>query len=249
MEPSRCPATPSVPVDAPGGAGPGDAAGGRQRRTRPLRRGRVVADDDRRRCRSCEVSRRTVFTSVGGKAALLKLALDWALVGDDEPVPLSERPVIAEMERLTDPRALVARWAQFVAELEERAAPLPPYSSWLRTSTRKPPPCTQSPNVTGSGAHSSSWPVSRQSAGCDRSHHRARRGRRPGAHGPCRPPHARGRARLAAHRVRRLDRAHGRGRVPRGYLEGGMTGGVPTILGMGASPGRRGEAMSSGAVG
>ena len=27
------------------------------------------------------VSRKTVFTSVGGKAALLKLALDWALVG------------------------------------------------------------------------------------------------------------------------------------------------------------------------
>ncbi len=70
------------------------------------------------------VSRKTVFTSVGGKAALLKLALDWALVGDDEPVPLSERPVIAEMERLTDPRALVARWARFAAELEERAAPL-----------------------------------------------------------------------------------------------------------------------------
>lgn len=70
------------------------------------------------------VSRRTVFTSVGGKAALLKVALDWALVGDDEPVPLSERPVIAEMERLADPRTLLARWAQFVAELEERAAPL-----------------------------------------------------------------------------------------------------------------------------
>lgn len=70
------------------------------------------------------VSRRTVFTSVGGKAALLKLALDWALVGDDEPVPMSERPVIAELERLTDPRALITRWAQFVAELEERAAPL-----------------------------------------------------------------------------------------------------------------------------
>ena len=71
-----------------------------------------------------EVSRKTVFTSVGGKAALLKLALDWALVGDDEPVPMAERPVIAEMERLTDPRALVGRWARFVAELEERAAPL-----------------------------------------------------------------------------------------------------------------------------
>ena len=70
------------------------------------------------------VSRKTVFTSVGGKAALLKLALDWALVGDDEPVPMSGRQVIAELEKLTDPRALVARWAQFVAELEERAAPL-----------------------------------------------------------------------------------------------------------------------------
>ena len=70
------------------------------------------------------VSRKTVFTSVGGKAALLKLALDWALVGDDEPVPLADRPVIAEMEAMTDPRALVARWARFAAELEERAAPL-----------------------------------------------------------------------------------------------------------------------------
>ncbi len=70
------------------------------------------------------VSRRTVFTAVGGKAALLKLALDWALVGDDEPVPLSARKVIALLEQLTDPPELVARWAQFVAELEERAAPL-----------------------------------------------------------------------------------------------------------------------------
>lgn len=70
------------------------------------------------------VSRKTVFTSVGGKAALLELALDWALVGDDEPIPLSQRPALTEMQRLTDPRALVSRWAQFVAEIEERAAPL-----------------------------------------------------------------------------------------------------------------------------
>lgn len=70
------------------------------------------------------VSRKTVFTSVGGKAALLKLALDWALVGDDEPFPMSGRQIIAEMEQLTDPRALLARWARFIAELEERAAPL-----------------------------------------------------------------------------------------------------------------------------
>lgn len=70
------------------------------------------------------VSRKTVFTSVGGKAALLKLALDWALVGDDEPVAMSERQVIAELEQITDPQILLARWARFVADLEERAAPL-----------------------------------------------------------------------------------------------------------------------------
>jgi len=70
------------------------------------------------------VSRKTVFTSVGGKAALLKLALDWALVGDDEPIPMSERQVLVEMEQLTDPRELISRWAPFIAELEERAAPL-----------------------------------------------------------------------------------------------------------------------------
>lgn len=70
------------------------------------------------------VSRKTVFNAVGGKAALLKLALDWALVGDDEPVPMSGRQVISEIEQLTEPRELIARWAQFVAELEERTAPL-----------------------------------------------------------------------------------------------------------------------------
>jgi AcrR family transcriptional regulator len=70
------------------------------------------------------VSRKTVFTAVGGKAALLKLALDWALVGDDEPVPMVDRPVIEELERMTDPVALVGRWSRFVAELEERAGPL-----------------------------------------------------------------------------------------------------------------------------
>jgi AcrR family transcriptional regulator len=70
------------------------------------------------------VSRKTVFTAVGGKAALLKLALDWALVGDDEPVPLSRRQVISEITQLTQPRELIAHWAQFIAGLVERAAPL-----------------------------------------------------------------------------------------------------------------------------
>ena len=50
------------------------------------------------------VSRRTVFNAVGGKVALLKLALDWAIVGDDEPVPLADRPAIKAIQAERDPR-------------------------------------------------------------------------------------------------------------------------------------------------
>lgn len=34
---------------------------------------------------------KTVFAAVGGKLDLLTLALDWAVAGDDEPVPLEHR--------------------------------------------------------------------------------------------------------------------------------------------------------------
>lgn len=70
------------------------------------------------------VSRKTVFTAVGGKATLIKLALDWALVGDDEPVPLADRPAVAELEAQTEPAELVHRWARFNAAIGERASPL-----------------------------------------------------------------------------------------------------------------------------
>src|SRR6185369_15389921 len=41
---------------------------------------------------AANVSRATVFASLGGKPALLKAAYDVAIVGDDEPVPLPARP-------------------------------------------------------------------------------------------------------------------------------------------------------------
>jgi len=37
------------------------------------------------------VSRKTVFTAVGGKLDLLKVALDWAVAGDDRPVAVADR--------------------------------------------------------------------------------------------------------------------------------------------------------------
>jgi AcrR family transcriptional regulator len=72
------------------------------------------------------VSRKTVFTAVGGKVGLLKLAIDWALVGDDEPVALDERPVIQEMRRQSDPATLVLMWANLVTDIAARLALLHP---------------------------------------------------------------------------------------------------------------------------
>ncbi len=72
------------------------------------------------------VSRKTVFNSVGGKPALLKLAWDWALVGDDEPVPMAERSELQALAAETDPDTLVSRWARFDAAIGARLADLYP---------------------------------------------------------------------------------------------------------------------------
>lgn len=72
------------------------------------------------------VSRKTVFTSVGGKVGLLKLAIDWALTGDDEPVVLDDRPVIRELVGETDPQRAVVLWAHMVTGIAARLALLHP---------------------------------------------------------------------------------------------------------------------------
>jgi AcrR family transcriptional regulator len=73
---------------------------------------------------AAHVSRRTVFNSVGGKVALLKLALDWAIVGDDEPIPLVDRPAIKAILAESDPRKALMLWVRTVAEVAARTAPL-----------------------------------------------------------------------------------------------------------------------------
>ena len=70
------------------------------------------------------VSRRTVFTSVGGKAALLKLAFDWTLAGDDEPVALADRPEVRDLMQGEDPTALLAAWMTMNAGIARRLAAL-----------------------------------------------------------------------------------------------------------------------------
>jgi AcrR family transcriptional regulator len=73
---------------------------------------------------AAHVSRRTVFNSVGGKVALLKLALDWAVVGDDEPMALIDRPVIKAILAESDPQKALTLWVQTVTDTAARTAPL-----------------------------------------------------------------------------------------------------------------------------
>jgi AcrR family transcriptional regulator len=71
------------------------------------------------------VARPTVFTSVpGGKPELLKLARDHALAGDDEPVPVPERPWIRAAMAPDDPAEVLRRQAGNYRMLNDRAARL-----------------------------------------------------------------------------------------------------------------------------
>lgn len=70
------------------------------------------------------VSRKTVFTSVGGKLEALKLARDWAFVGDDEPIPMMERPEIMRQRLEPDARKVLRGYASVQRRVAARVAPL-----------------------------------------------------------------------------------------------------------------------------
>lgn len=70
------------------------------------------------------VSRKTVFTAVGGKAELLKLAFDWAIAGDDEPVSVSERPDVVRLMQDDDPAVILTSWAAVLVGIDRRVAGL-----------------------------------------------------------------------------------------------------------------------------
>ena len=70
------------------------------------------------------VSRKTVFTSVGGKVEALTLALDWAFVGDDEPVPMLERPEIQRQRQEPDARKVLRAYAAIHRGVASRVAAL-----------------------------------------------------------------------------------------------------------------------------
>jgi AcrR family transcriptional regulator len=68
------------------------------------------------------VSRATVFNSVGGKAALLRAAYDMATVGDDEPVPLPQRPDALAIRAEPDPARAIEMYAALATNVGGRLA-------------------------------------------------------------------------------------------------------------------------------
>jgi AcrR family transcriptional regulator len=73
---------------------------------------------------AADVSSETVQKGFGTKAALAKAVYDVTLVGDDEPVPLRDRPEFAAIAAEPDPARKLSRYAAVGRALWERLGPL-----------------------------------------------------------------------------------------------------------------------------
>lgn len=70
------------------------------------------------------VSPEMVYKAFGGKPGLMKAVWDVTLAGDDEPVPMSERPALKQVWSTPDPHLKLRLYAGFVCDVHTRLAPL-----------------------------------------------------------------------------------------------------------------------------
>ncbi|MFJ9729718.1 TetR/AcrR family transcriptional regulator [Streptomyces sp. NPDC101209] len=68
------------------------------------------------------VARPTVFAAFGSKAAVLREVVDQALAGDDEPVPVAERPWFRPVRDGRTPKAILSAYAEVCRIIGGRAA-------------------------------------------------------------------------------------------------------------------------------
>src|ERR1700722_8606542 len=61
------------------------------------------------------VSPETVYKAFGGKPGLMKALWDVTLAGDDQPVPIADRPQMQEVRSAREPAEKLRRWAAFVS--------------------------------------------------------------------------------------------------------------------------------------
>ncbi|WP_326643666.1 TetR/AcrR family transcriptional regulator [Streptosporangium sp. NBC_01755] len=70
------------------------------------------------------VSAPTVYFHYGNKGCLLKHVVDVASMGDDEPVPLLERPRFVALKAAPDPATAIRRWVHESGVILGRVAPV-----------------------------------------------------------------------------------------------------------------------------
>lgn len=70
------------------------------------------------------VSAETVKKAFGTKTALIKAVYDVTLAGDDEPIPMIDRPEIKAVRAATNPRDKLARYAAAARQIGERVGPM-----------------------------------------------------------------------------------------------------------------------------
>jgi AcrR family transcriptional regulator len=70
------------------------------------------------------VSEQTVYSRIGNKAAILKAVYDVTLAGDDEPIPMAERPEFQRMRDATDAHSLLSAYAALATQLAMRLRPV-----------------------------------------------------------------------------------------------------------------------------
>jgi AcrR family transcriptional regulator len=74
--------------------------------------------------RAADVSPQTVYNSIGGKAEVVKAVWDVTLAGDDEPVPMSERPEFRAVVDAADIDSWAAAYAARSRTIMVRVGPL-----------------------------------------------------------------------------------------------------------------------------
>jgi AcrR family transcriptional regulator len=68
------------------------------------------------------VSAESIYKGFGTKAALAKAVFDLVIAGDDEPVPVAERPAMQAMRDEPDVRRKIAMYAEGLAQRQARSA-------------------------------------------------------------------------------------------------------------------------------
>ncbi|WP_432558890.1 TetR/AcrR family transcriptional regulator [Granulicoccus sp. GXG6511] len=74
--------------------------------------------------RAADVSQQTIYNSIGGKSALLKACYDVTLAGDEDEVPMSQRPEFSALREAGSADEWVERYAAWSRLLSERVHPI-----------------------------------------------------------------------------------------------------------------------------